>query len=198
MTSGQSGAVSSKFKTQREADDAFNEAARFERTFISPSAGTDSIPTSPTLEPEEVRQTRGVPSSPAPSRAASSHPAPATPESTARRHFAIPTRHSTPEALPKAPKIIYNVCSLSGIIARVKEGETPINNSKVAPSFGYACNFYFETHGYTDDAKALLGMSFHAARDEEHFVQDMAEKGMPMLEALYIHTLIAEGLDSAE
>lgn len=166
--------------------------------FISPSAGTDSIPTSPTLEPEGVRQTRGVPSSPVPSRATSSCLAPATPESAACRRFAMPSRQSTPEPSPNAPKIVYNIRSLSGIIARVKEGETPVNDTKAAPSFGYAANFYFETHGYTDDAKALLGIAFHAARDAEHFVQDMAEKGMPMLEALYIHTLIAEGLNSAE
>lgn len=136
--------------------------------------------------------------SPATSRAPSSHPEPATTEHAARSRFATPIRHSTLEPSPKALKIVHNVRSLCGIIAHVKEGEAPVSDTKAAPSLGYQANFYLETHGYTDDAKALIGVSFHTAHDEEHFIQHMAEKGMPMLEALYIYTLIAERYESAE
>jgi len=85
-------------------------------------------------------------------------------------------------------KVIYRYKrSLEGIVGQY---HTDDPTTTVASALGPAADNYLHAHGYLPGTVRLIQQMFEVASTKEAFVEALAQQGVPVAEAIYLHSLI--------
>lgn len=103
----------------------------------------------------------------------------------------ISTSASVPHSLRTAQhdnRVIYRYQrSIQGIVGQYYTDEP---STIVTSALGQAADEYLHAHGYLPGTVRLIQNFFEVAMTKEDFVNMIAEQGVPVAEAVYLHSLI--------